>query len=271
MYSENAIFNRTGLLLGDSSMQRIKSANVILFGVGGVGSWCAEALVRTGIGHLTIVDPDCVCVSNINRQLPATTKTIGKPKVEALLSRLQEISPSTVITAIQRTFNTDTADSFNLESYDYIIDAIDSLANKALLIRLACNTKATFFSSMGAALKLDPAKVAVSEFWNVRGCPLARALRQYFKKNKLFPKHKFQCVYSDELLPNEGTDIYQEEYDKPVNSVLSTNDTDNDVSTSPYSSAKKANGSLVHITAIFGMTLAGLVIQDIHKNNIKRE
>lgn len=266
MKTENNIFSRTGLLLGESSMQQITQTHVILFGVGGVGSWCAEALVRTGIGNLTIVDPDCVCASNINRQLPATTSTIGKPKVEALRQRLQDISPNTSVTAIQRTFNTETAESFNLDSYDYIIDAIDSLAHKALLIRLACKTKAKFFSSMGAALKLDPTKVIVGEFWNVRGCPLARALRQYFKKSKDFPKHKFQCVYSEELLPNKGADIYKDDSELLTSNQRSTKDNNNETSTSPYSSAKRTNGSLVHITAIFGMTLAGLVIQDIHNS-----
>ena len=150
MKTENNIFSRTELLLGESSMQQITQTRVILFGVGGVGSWCAEALVRTGIGNLTIVDPDCICASNINRQLPATTSTIGKPKVEALRQRLQDISPNTSVTAIQRTFNTETAESFNLDSYDYIIDAIDMVSSKLKLIEYANNHNIQIISAMGA-------------------------------------------------------------------------------------------------------------------------
>ena len=222
------IFQRAEVLLGAEGMERLSEKRVILFGVGGVGSWCAEALVRTGLKHLTIVDFDCVDVTNVNRQLMATTKTVGQVKVEALKERLLAINPDAEITALQQTFTEETAGAFQLDTYDYIIDAIDSLKDKALLIELACQTKARFFSSMGAALKLDPTKIQVAEFWKVKGDPLARALRNRFKKEKRFPKRKFQCVFSDEV----------------VNAQLST------------------KGSLVHITAIFGMTLAGLVIQD---------
>ena len=191
------------MLLGDEAMDLIAEKRVIIFGVGGVGSWCAESLVRSGIRKLTIVDSDCVSVTNINRQLMATTKTVGQVKVDALKERLLSINPSAEITALQQIFTAETAESFELDSYDYIIDAIDSLKDKALLILLACQTKAKFFSSMGAALKLDPTKIQVAEFWKVKGDPLARALRNRFKRDKLFPKRKFQCVYSDELLENK--------------------------------------------------------------------
>jgi len=215
-------------------MDQIARQRVILFGVGGVGSWCAEALVRSGIRRLTIVDSDRVSITNINRQLMATTTTVGQVKVEAMKERLLTINPSADITALQKVFSQETAEEFHLDRYDYIIDAIDSLKDKALLILMACRTKARFFSSMGAALKLDPTRIQVTEFWKVKGDPLARALRNKFKKEKLFPQRKFQCVYSDELLENK----------KPI-------DPDD-----------RGNGSLVHITAIFGFTLAGLVLQD---------
>ena len=237
MAIEQAIFRRAELLLGDEAMSRIAEKRVIIFGVGGVGSWCAESLVRSGIRKLTIVDSDCVSVTNINRQLMATTKTVGQVKVDALKERLLTINPSAEITALQQVFNAETASQFGLEEYDYIIDAIDSLKDKALLILLACQTKAKLFSSMGAALKLDPTRIKTAEFWKVTGDPLARALRNRFKRDKQFPKRKFQCVYSDELLQNQ----------KPI-------DPDD-----------KGNGSIVHITAIFGMMLAGLVIQDAVK------
>ena len=240
MSIENDIFRRTELLLGDDTMSRIAEKRVIIFGVGGVGSWCAESLVRSGIRKLTIVDSDRVCVTNINRQLMATTKTIGQVKVDALKERLLSINPSAEITALQQVFTAETADSFNLSSYDYIIDAIDSLKDKALLILMATSTPlgerggGRFFSSMGAALKLDPTKIQVAEFWKVKGAPLARALRNRFKRDKQFPKRKFQCVYSDELLQNQ----------KPI-------DPDD-----------RGNGTIAHITAVFGFMLAGLVIQD---------
>ena len=237
MAIEQAIFRRAELLLGDEAMSRIAEKRVIIFGVGGVGSWCAESLVRSGIRKLTIVDSDCVSVTNINRQLMATTKTVGQVKVDALKERLLTINPSAEITALQQVFNADSASQFGLEDYDYIIDAIDSLKDKALLILLACQTKAKLFSSMGAALKLDPTRIKTAEFWKVTGDPLARALRNRFKRDKQFPKRKFQCVYSDELLENKM----------------------------PIDPDDKGNGSIVHITAIFGMMLAGLVVQDAVK------
>ena len=234
MAIEQAIFRRAELLLGDEAMSRIAEKRVIIFGVGGVGSWCAESLIRSGIRHLTIVDFDRVSITNINRQLMATTKTVGQVKVEVLKERLLSINPSAEIIALQQIFTAETAESFQLDSYDYIIDAIDSLKDKASLILLACQTKAKLFSSMGAALKLDPTRIRIAEFWRVTGDPLARALRNRFKRDKVFPKRKFQCVYSDELLANK----------KPI-------DPDD-----------KGNGTIAHITAIFGFMLAGLVIQD---------
>lgn len=192
MAIEQGIFARSELLLGRSVMDVMATKRVILFGVGGVGSWCAECLIRTGVRKLTIVDSDRICVSNVNRQLMATTETVGQVKVDALKQRLLSINPSAEITALQKIYSAETADEFHIETYDYIIDAIDSLENKALLIRNACETDAVFFSSMGAALKMDPTKIAVAEFWKVKGCPLGAALRRKFKKQHLFPKKKFK-------------------------------------------------------------------------------
>lgn len=247
---KEGIFNRTALLLGEETTLSIAKKRVILFGVGGVGSWCAESLIRSGIHHLTIVDSDCVCATNINRQLIATTETIGQPKVEVLKQRLLSINPATEINALQQVYCAETADSFHIETYDYILDAIDSLENKALLIRRACETSGTFFASMGAALKMDPLKIDIAEFWKVKGCPLAKALRQKFKKSKQFPSKKFKCVYSEELLENKGKDTFQETTD-----ALPEHD---------WHTAKvHTNGTIAHTTAIFGFMLAGLVIQDI--------
>lgn len=209
---------------------------VIQFGIGGVGSWCTEALVRAGIDDLTIVDCDVVSASNINRQLIATTKTIGMAKVEVMKERLMDINPDARITAIKERYCTETADQFNLDEYDYVIDAIDSLADKALLILRACESEARLISSMGAAGKTDPQKVRVAEFWKVNVCPLARALRNRFKKAKTFPARKFMAVYSEEL---------------PAQKIDSTTlDTGTRLQLKPF----------VQVTATFGMHMAAEVI-----------
>jgi tRNA A37 threonylcarbamoyladenosine dehydratase len=244
-------------------MQRAAAARVIIFGVGGVGSWCAESLVRSGIGHLTIVDSDRVCVTNINRQLMATIHTVGQVKVEALKARLLELNPTAEVIALQKIYSAETADSFDLDQYDYVIDAIDSLENKALLIRRATASKAKFFASMGAALKMDPLKITVAEFWKVQGCPLARALRGKFKKSKDFPRRKFLCVYSPELLTNRGVNhscgtaacLCPKAKIGPGDPTL--------VNHEWCTSKAQINGTMAHTTAIFGFTLAGLVMQDL--------
>lgn len=242
MGTDSEIFQRTELLLGKDKVNRLAQTRVIIFGVGGVGSWCAESLIRSGVGHLTMVDFDRVCPTNINRQLMATTQTIGQLKAEVLKERLLAINPSAEIIALPQMYTAETAEHFLLDDYDYVIDAIDSLDNKALLIRKACDSSATFFASMGAALKMDPRKIDIAEFWKVKGCPLAAALRRKFKKSKLFPSKKFKCVYSEELLTNKG-ESFIDENGNPL----------------------RANGTIAHTTAIFGFTLAGLVIQDILK------
>lgn len=244
MEKENDIFQRAELLLGNDVMNQIASKHVIVFGVGGVGSWCVECLVRSGIRRITIVDFDSVCASNVNRQLMATTDTIGRVKVEALKERLLQINPQCEVTALQKVFTEETADEFCLDQYDYIIDAIDSLKDKVALIMRACQTSAVFFSSMGAALKMDPTRIRVAEFWKVRGCPLGSALRKRMKRAQLKPTHKFQCVYSEELLDNVGTQPEPE-------------------------SKRQTNGSMSHITAIFGFTIAGLVLNDIRDKALK--
>ena len=230
-------FARTERLLGADGLRKLSNARVILLGVGGVGSWCAEALVRSGLGHLTLVDPDRVDVTNINRQLPATTRTVGRPKVEVLKGRLLEINPLCEITALQAHYEKGT--DFGLASYDCIIDAIDSLTDKANLILEASACPGAFFSSMGAACKMDPTKVRVAEFFQVRGCPLGAALRKRLRKNGTLPAKPFLCVYDEEVLPNLGP-----EQDPGPGKAI-------------------ANGTLAPITGIFGFTLAGLVIQHI--------
>ena len=260
-----AIFRRMELLVGNAAMEQLYAKRVIIFGVGGVGSWCAESLVRSGIRRLTIVDSDRVCITNINRQLMATTETVGQVKVEALKQRLLSINPSAEITALQQIFCQDTADSFQLDTYDYIIDAIDSLKDKALLILLATQTQARFFSSMGAALKMDPTRIRVAEFWRVQGDPLARALRKRFKRDGQYPKRKFQCIYSDELLQNLGT-VTTCGTEQCLCPKAKAGPGDPALLNHEWCSAKaQINGTVAHITAIFGFMLASLVVQDVLK------
>lgn len=262
---EKAIYNRTELLLGDDVMQRLADTKVIIFGVGGVGSWCAEGLVRSGVTHLTIVDSDRVCITNVNRQLMATTKTVGQVKVDALKAHLLEINPKAEIDAVQAIYCAETADSFDLDSYDYVIDAVDSLKDKVLLILRATASKAKFYCSLGAALKTDPLKVKVAEFWNVRGCPLGAALRKKMKRAGTFPAHKFLCVYDDEVLPNRGH-CQSCGTEKCMCPKAKNGPGDPDLLNHEWCSSKaQINGTTVHITAIFGMTLSGLIIDDIYK------
>lgn len=226
-FEQYGIFQRSAMLLGEKAQATLESSRVILFGVGGVGSWCAEALVRSGIRRLTIVDSDVVNESNVNRQLMATSETIGEVKVNALKERLLQINPDAEINPVCERFTADSAASFHLDEYDYIIDAIDSLKDKAELILRACETDAVFFSSMGAARKIDPTRVKVADFWKVRDCPLGAALRKKLRREGTLPQKSFLCVYGDEVLPVVG-------------------------------------GSLVTVTAVFGMNLAALVIKDAY-------
>ena len=241
---DKGIFNRTELLLGADVMEAIARKKVIVFGVGGVGSWCAEGLVRSGIRQLTVVDSDVVGLTNVNRQLMATSVTVGQVKVEALKDRLLQINPDAEIEAVHASYNDETACRFDPGSYDYVIDAIDSMKDKIRLILDATASGARFFSSLGAALKIDPTKVKVAGFWDVRGCPMGSALRKKMRREKLIPSADFLCVYGDEVLPNRG------------DSVLGNMEED----------SRKActNGTTAHVTAIFGMTLAGLVLKDIY-------
>ncbi len=232
-------FSRVERLVGAPGLDLLSKARVILFGVGGVGGWCAESLVRSGIGHLTIVDPDVVDITNINRQLPATSSTVGRPKVEVLRERLLDINPACNVTALQKSYTA--GETFGLDEYDVIIDAIDSLKDKAALILEGAAAPGTFLSSMGAACKMDPTKVRVAEFFSVRGCPLGAALRKKLRRENTIPAKPFLCVYDEEVLPNLGP-----EQDPGPGKAI-------------------ANGTLAPVTGIFGFTLAALALEAILK------
>ncbi len=194
-------------------MTRLKEIRVIIFGTGGVG----------------VVDSNC------NRQLMATVKTLGRLKVEALAERFAEISPEAEVTALSLRYTAETAEQFHLEDYDYVVDCIDSVRDKAdLVLRTTGNARSKLFSSMGAALRTDPTLVRTAEFRNVKGDALARALRNRFKKEGRFPGRKFRCVYSEE---------------QALHNLFEAD----------------GNGSLMTVTAAFGLTLASLVINDLRK------
>lgn len=252
-YTEKEIFQRTELLLGEDVLSALRDARVIVLGTGGVGSWCAEGLVRSGVGRLTIVDSDRVSVSNINRQLMAVTSTVGEVKVEALRRRLLDINPNAEITAVEKSYCEETASEFRLGEYDYVIDAIDTLKNKARLIVDASASGAVFYSSMGAALKIDPRRVRVGNFWKVRDCPLGAALRKKLRKQGRIPEHSFLCVYGDEVLENRGAGLM---------------DADSLGDEAAASGKAVINGTTAPVTAIFGMTLAGLVVDDIYRKTL---
>ena len=263
MNLKRGIFQRTELLFGKERMERVMSKKVIIFGIGGVGSWCAESLIRSGIQYLTVVDSDRVCITNINRQLHATTLTVGEVKTEALKKRLLEINPAAEITAIQKIYNKDNHDFFELEKYDFIIDAIDSLGSKTHLIRQATRTDAVFICSMGASLKLDPTRIRVAEFWKVIGCPLASKIRKMIKKGDL-PAKKFRCIFSDEVIDNQGSGSSCGT-DKCLCPKTKNAPGDPELADHEWCSQKAViNGTVAHITAIYGFTIAGLVIQDIY-------
>lgn len=251
-------FSRSEALLGAEGMDRLRNARVILFGVGGVGSWCAEALIRTGLIHLTLVDGDVVQPSNVNRQLPATRETIGRPKVEVLQERLLTINPEAEIVAINTMYKetmynvqkddvqcTEEPFDFRLEGYDYVIDAIDSVAAKTDLIISATRVRGMkVFSSMGAALRFDPTAVTTGELMTIKGDALAKAVRARMKKMGVKPYRKVKCVYSTEqAMRLQSTDRSPDR----VQTVLPT------------------KGSLMQVTAVFGCTLASMVIEDMRK------
>jgi tRNA A37 threonylcarbamoyladenosine dehydratase len=254
-------FHRTELLIGEAALKKLAETRVILFGVGGVGSWCAEALIRSGVGHLTIVDNDVICVTNINRQLQATAKNVGKSKVEALKARLLEIHPAAEVTALQKVYNQETREEFNLSSYDYVIDAIDSLSHKVDLIASAMESGVKLFSAMGAANKLDATTIRVDSIWKSQGCPLAKFVRKKLRQRGA--TGDCLCVYSEELLPafeavkaacGSAQCFCPKQFD----------DEGNEISSDVWCHQKaQINGSMVHITGAFGFNLAGLVVQDI--------
>jgi tRNA A37 threonylcarbamoyladenosine dehydratase/predicted adenine nucleotide alpha hydrolase (AANH) superfamily ATPase len=242
----SSLFQRLALLTGADVLEKLKQTNVLIFGAGGVGSWCAEALVRSGIGKIGIVDHDTVNATNVNRQVQATSRTIGCVKVEVLKQRLLEINPDCEVTVWAKLFSRETAAEFGMEKVDYAIDAIDTFPHKLDLIETFFNTGVKFFSSMGMACKIDPTRIKTGSIWDTKGCALAKLVRQGLRKRGF--TGSFTVVYSDE---------------PPINANQSQPENPADFDESGTGSKKRINGSSVTVTAPAGITLASLVLRDI--------
>jgi tRNA A37 threonylcarbamoyladenosine dehydratase len=188
-------FSRTELLLGSFGMQKLKNARIIVFGVGGVGGYAVEALSRSGIGNITLVDSDTVSLTNINRQIIATSETVGQYKTDAFRQRISQINPECKDTVINSFYSPENADEIDLAEYDYIIDAIDTVSSKIELIVRAKAVGVPIISSMGAGNKLDPCAFKVSDIYKTAVCPLAKAVRVALKKKGI---KKLKVVYSEE-------------------------------------------------------------------------
>ncbi|MDR2054053.1 MAG: tRNA threonylcarbamoyladenosine dehydratase [Treponema sp.] len=266
------IFQRLALLAGQEAMDALGGARVVVFGIGGVGSWCAEALVRSGVGHITVVDSDTVCVTNINRQVQATGATVGEFKTEALARRLLEINPRCEVIPCGRVFRRESAADFGIEKADYVIDAIDSLTCKLDLIEYCARARVPLFSSMGMAQKLDPTRLKTADIWDTEGCPLARLVRAGLRKRGF--AGRFTVVYSDERLPlSAGVEAScgsarclcpSRGGRGPGASGAACAAGETCPPVEWCSSKKVINGSAVTVTAAAGMILASLVLRDIY-------
>jgi len=226
-------FERTALLLGEEGMARLSKAKVAVFGVGGVGGYALEALVRSGVLNIDIFDADTVSVSNINRQIIATDKTVGRAKVDVAKERAEEINPDVKINAYKVFYSKENADSFDLCSYDYIIDAIDTVSSKILLIVTAYEAGVKIISSMGAGNKLDASRFEVADIYSTSVCPLARVMRTELKKRGV---KALKVVYSKE---------------EPRRAVASEE------------SGRHAPASIAFVPSVAGLIIGGEVIKDI--------
>lgn len=193
-------FARTELLLGKEAMKKLNKSHVAVFGIGGVGGYTAEALARTGIGKLTLIDNDTVSISNINRQIIASHSTVGQYKVDAAKERFKDINPDMIIETHKTFFTPENSDEFNFSDFDYVVDAIDTVSGKIEIVMKCNETKTPVISSMGAGNKLDPTAFEVSDLYKTSVCPLAKVMRRELKKRNI---KKLKVVYSKEepLIP----------------------------------------------------------------------
>ena len=199
-------FSRTELLIGKEAMEKLEHSAVAVFGIGGVGSFAAEALARCGVGTLALFDDDKVCLTNINRQLIATRKTVGRKKVEVMKERILDINPQCVVEAHECFYSADNAGEFDLSRYDYIVDAIDTVSSKLTLIERARDAGVPVISCMGAGNKLDPTRFEVTDIYKTSVCPLAKVMRRELRKRGI---DSLKVVYSREeaIAPQETEEI----------------------------------------------------------------
>ena len=244
-------FARTELLLGQLAMARLFSARVAVFGIGGVGSFAAEALARAGVGALDLFDDDKVCLTNINRQLIATHKTIGKKKVDVMRERILEINPKCAVTAHECFYGADNAEEYDLSVYDYIVDAIDTVSSKLLLIERAFQANVPVISCMGAGNKLDPTRFTIADIYSTSVCPLARVMRRELKKRGI---PALKVVYSTEEAVKP---LETQELSCKSNCVCPPG-------TKRTCSARRAvPGSVSFVPPVAGFILASEVVKDI--------
>lgn len=240
MYNQ---FSRTELLIGKSGMEQIKNAKVIVFGVGGVGGYVVEALARSGIGTLALVDDDDVSLTNINRQIIATHSTIGKPKVQVARERVLDINPEAVVHTYQTFYLPENAAQFHLEEYDYVVDAIDTVTGKIGLIVQAKEAGVPVISSMGAGNKLDPTAFRVTDIYKTQVCPLAKVMRRELKKRGI---EHCKVVYSEEVPLVPDAEVAMECQEECQGSKK-----------------RQLPGSIAFVPSVVGLIIAGEVIKDI--------
>lgn len=241
-------FSRTQLVFGKEAMDRLKGSRVAVFGVGGVGGYTVEALARSGVGAIDIIDDDKVCLTNINRQIIATGKTVGKYKVDVAKERIEEINPDCKVTAFRTFYMPETADQFDFTKYDYVVDAIDTVTGKIALIENAKKAGTPIISSMGAGNKVDPTAFEVADIYKTSVCPLARVMRYELKRRGI---KKLKVVYSKEkpIPPVDDEDPNGE------NGCLSKAD--------KVAGKRQVPGSTAFVPSVAGLIIAGEVIKDI--------
>lgn len=246
-------FSRTELLIGKEGLKKLESAKVAIFGIGGVGTFAVEGLARSGIGKFVLIDDDCVCLTNINRQLHATRKSVGKPKVEVMKERILDINPKAEVKTIQNFYLPENADEMIEDDYDYIVDAIDTVTAKIDLVLQANKRNIPIISCMGAGNKLDPTKFEVTDIYKTSVCPLAKVMRRELKTRGV---KKLKVVYSKEtpIKPME------EEASNCNNSCICPPDT-----TRKCTTRRQIPGSISFVPSVAGLIISGEVIKDLIK------
>lgn len=250
-------FSRTQLLLGESAMQELANKRVAVFGIGGVGGYACEALVRSGIGAFDLIDDDKVCLTNLNRQIIATRKTVGRYKTEVMKERMLEINPNVDVRIHNCFFLPENADKFPFNEYDYIIDAVDTVTAKISIVMKAQELGIPVISSMGAGNKLDPTAFMVADIYKTRVCPLAKVMRRELKKRGV---KKLKVVYSEEqpTRPIEDMSI-----------SCRTNCICPPGAEHKCTERRDIPGSVAFVPSVVGLIIAGEVIKDIAGVNAK--